>query len=137
MSVVQKFLMGVKQKSAATDANAEDPRLRGRTYAIPFDRVWNEAVSLASGGLRRWRVLNADDHEGVIQALATDSIFRSTASVTIRIVLDENAQTRVDAAAENVSGRADLGACARHLGRFFRALDVAVAADRRPGANGR
>ena len=136
MSVVQKFLMGVKQKSAATDANAEDPRLRGRTYAIPFDRVWNEAVSLASGGLRRWRVLNADDHEGVIQALATTSIFRSTASVTIRIVLDENAQTRVDARAENVSGRTDLGACARHIGRFFRALDAAVATDR-SRANGR
>lgn len=137
MSAVLKFLQGVTQTSAATSADAEDVRLRGRTYAIPFDRVWTEAVALASGGLRRWRVLNADDHEGVIQALATASIFRSTASVTIRIALDENAQTRVDARAENVSGRADLGACARHLGRFFRALDAAVAADRRPGASGR
>ena len=93
MSVVRAILKGVTQKSAATMADAEDPRLRGRTYAIPFDRVWNDALALASGGLRGWRVLNADDHEGVINALATGSVFRVTASVTIRIVLDENAQT--------------------------------------------
>ncbi len=136
MSVVRAILKGVTQKSAATMADAEDPRLRGRTYAIPFDRVWNDALALASGGLRGWRVLNADDHEGVINALATGSVFRVTASVTIRIVLDENAQTRVDARAENVSGRADLGTCVRQLHRFFRALDGAVAANG-PRANGR
>ena len=56
---------------AETSPDERDPRLRGRTYAIPFDRVWEAARALASGGLRRWQIIESDDYEGVIRATST------------------------------------------------------------------
>ncbi|HEX7117609.1 MAG TPA: DUF1499 domain-containing protein [Longimicrobiales bacterium] len=135
MSAAARLWSALTQGAVATSATATDPRLRGRTYAIPFDRVWTEALALTDGGLKRWRLLHADDHEGIILADATTALLRSTTGITINIVLDENAQTRVDAKAANRSGRADLGASARQLARFFRALDSAVAAGPRAGGS--
>ena len=131
-----KTLNALLQKSAATSPDAADPRLRGRTYAVPFDRVWTEAIALTGARLDNWSLLHADDFDGVIRAEATARLFRSTADISIRIVLDENAQTRVDAEAVNRSGKIDLGASARHLIRFFRALDAALAAEPERGEKG-
>jgi hypothetical protein len=39
---------------AATAPDSTDRRLRGRTYAVPFEHVWQAARSLAGGGLRGW-----------------------------------------------------------------------------------
>ncbi|HEX6938907.1 MAG TPA: DUF1499 domain-containing protein [Longimicrobiales bacterium] len=131
MSALRRLWTALTQGVVATSATAADPRLRGRTYAIPFDRVWTEALALTDGGLKRWRLLHADDREGIIVADATAALLRSTTGVTISIALDENAQTRVDAKAASRSGRGDFGAGVRHLARFFRALDSAVAASPR------
>lgn len=109
--------------SVRTDPFSEDPRLRGRTYAIAFDRVWNAALALADGGLRRWRVTEADDEEGVILAESKTLLFRFVDDVRVDVTLDDNGQTRVDVASASRKGSGDLGANARRVGRFLKALD--------------
>lgn len=114
---------------AETRPEATDPRLRGRTYAIPFDEVWNASLQLADGGLRRWRLLEADDEEGVIRAEATSPVLRRVSDARIRIGLDENAQTRVDALTRPRNGKPGSGARGRRLIKaFFRSLDRRVKA---------
>ena len=113
---------------AETHPRAPDPRLRGRTYAITFDRVWNAALALAGGGIQRWRVLASDDEKGTIQDEAATLILRRPCEVRIRIGLDENGQTRVDLRTALVSGRRDWGSNARRIARFIVALDEKLAA---------
>ena len=125
------LIRGLRENTAATDPCHADPRLRGRTYAIPFDRVWTESLALAGGGLSRWRVLHADDEAGLIHAGSTTLVFRFVDDVRISITLDENAQTRVDLESRSRKGRGDLGRNPRTLRRFLRALD------RRLGATSR
>ncbi len=117
---------GLTENAARTEAASPDPRLRGRTYAIPFERVWRAALALAAEP-PGWRVVGADDLEGVIRAETTSRLFHRLADVQIRVTLDENAQTRVDARSASRTARADLGANARRLRRFFRRLDRALA----------
>lgn len=114
---------GLTQNVAFTSPNASDPRLRGRTYAIRFEDVWQASVELIDGGLKRWEVLEADDREGVIRGMARGRLDRFTSAITVRVSLDVDAQTRVDALSAARVGRADLGASARRLRRFFAALD--------------
>ena len=120
------MLRGVTTSFAETAPAHRDARLRGRTYAIPFEDVWNAAHALAAGGLPRWRIAAADDDEGVIRAEAVTLVRRKCDDVVIRVALDENGQTRVDARASAREGRGDLGRNARRLDRFFHALDAAV-----------
>ena len=108
-----------------------DVRLRGRTYSIPFEDVWSAANALVTVGLRGWRLVSADDEEGTITAEATTFLGKKLDDVVIRITLDENAQTRVDARASAREGGADWGRNARRLRRFFGALDSAVVEARR------
>ncbi len=105
-----------------TRPGASDPRLRGRTYAIPFDRVWTAALGLATE-TPRLSVLRADDQEGAIYAEARGTFLRRITDVTVRIGLDANAQTRVDIETRPRKSGADLGANARRIGRFFQRLD--------------
>lgn len=119
---------GLTTNAVETDPLAGDPRLRGRSYAIPFDRVWTAALALAGGGLPRWRVLTADDQAGSIEAEATTRVFRIVDDVRIRVGLDENGQTRVDLGWSSRNGRAGLGRGHRIAGRFTAALDRALEA---------
>jgi hypothetical protein len=123
---------GLTGNGAATAPDAEDPRLVGRTYAIPFEAVWQASLELMGGGLRGWELVDHDDQEGVIRGVARGFPKRLDSELTLRIVLDPDAQTRVDGRADSPVARADLGANARRLGRFFRALDRTLDADR-PG----
>lgn len=116
---------------AATEPAHEDSRLRGRTYSVPFEHVWQAAVTLADRGLPRWKLISADDHEGVVRAKARSLVRKRVSDVTVSITLDENAQTRVDARSASREGRYDLGVNARHLARFFKALDSRVEEARR------
>ena len=121
--LVRAFGSGVSE----TRPGATDPRLRGRTYAIPFDDVWNASLHLVEGGLRRWRLLEADDERGVIRAEATSPVLRRVSEARITIGLDENAQTRVDAHTCPLTGKSGSGARERRLIRaFFRRLDRQV-----------
>jgi hypothetical protein len=111
---------------AQTSPEAADPGLRGRTYAVPFDAVWREALRPAGGGLRGWSIVAADDQEGSILA-CTRGIFGAVHDVAIDVLLDADAQTRVDA---RVAARKapDLGRSRRRALRFFHELDRGLAA---------
>lgn len=121
--MLRRIWRGLTTNRAQTHPEAEDPRLRGRTYAIPFDEVWNGALALAGGGLPRWRIVHADDRKGVIVAEARTLLFRFVDDVRIRVTLDRNGQTRVDLRSASRKGKGDLGVNARRIGRFLRALD--------------
>lgn len=114
---------GLTRNIAFTSPGSEDPRLTGRTYAIPFDDVWQTALGLVRAEFERWEVTEADDEEGLIRGTIHGRFERFTSSLTVRITLDPNAQTRVDAMAAARTGRADLGVNARRLHRFFAELD--------------
>lgn len=106
-----------------TDPRHEDPTLRGRTYAIPFAKVWKEARAMASGGLRGWSILEADEDRGLIRAESQTPVFRFVDDVEIRISLDENGQTRVDLISASRKGRGDLGKNPRRVRHFLKTLD--------------
>lgn len=109
-----------------TTPSTSDTRLRGRTYDLPFEGVWQAAMKLTGGGLFRWTRVDADDQEGVILA-STKSLAGAMHDVMVRISLDEDGQTRVDASAQARKPLSDFGRSKRRLRRFFRALDRAVA----------
>lgn len=117
---------GLRSNGAETAPDAADAWLRGRTYAISFDRVWHAALGLAHGGLPRWSLITADDYEGVIQAEIAPAPLRPATRVVVRIGLGVDAQTRVDAVANAPDRRGDLGMSTRALAQFFTALDQAL-----------
>ena len=108
---------------AETDPRSRDSRLQGRTYAIPFDQVWTACLSLVQGR-RRWALLLANDLDGVIRIRCETLVFKFIDDLEIRISLDENAMTRVDARSKSRKGRADMGTNARRIGRLLRRLDA-------------
>jgi uncharacterized protein (DUF1499 family) len=125
MRLLRRAWRGLTRNVAETGADADDPRLVGRTYAIPFERVWQAALAIARKK-RLWRITEEDDQEGLIRLEATTPIFRFVDDVTIHVTLDENAQTRVDMRSASRRGVGDLGKNPRRVGRFFRALDRAL-----------
>lgn len=108
---------------AETDPSSRDTRLRGRTYAIPFERVWSTALAAIHGGLRRWRVLSQDDQKGVILAEARTAVLRRDVDIHVRIGLDEYGQTRVDVRTALRGAHGDLGSTTRLIAAFFAELD--------------
>lgn len=114
---------GLTRNVAFTTSSAEDDRLQGRTYAVPFEAVWQASLELVDGGLRGWTLSESDDGEGIIRGRARGGLRRTESAITLRITLDQDAQTRIDGLSASRVGRADLGANARRLGRFFRGLD--------------
>lgn len=132
--LARRLWRALRSNQAETRPDAEDSRLCGRTYAIPFEQVWQAALALAGGGLSQWRIVHADDQEGVLRAEASAPVLRSVSRVTIHIGLDDDAQTRVDALSASLSGRTDLGANARKIDRFFTGLDRQLSQDGRPAA---
>jgi hypothetical protein len=120
---LSSLLRGLGHNGARTDRRSRDDALRGRTYAIPYDRVWTAALQLASGKLGGWAVVRSDDQMGVLDALASPRLFGPLADVRVRIGLDSNGQTRVDAEARSRTGRGDWGENRRRIRRFMAALD--------------
>lgn len=115
--------------SAQTHEDAEDPRLRGRTYLIPFAAVWDEIVSMIESH-PRWKLIRADEGTGLIRAEATTRVFRFVDDVRFKLKLDQDALTRVDMWSASRRGKGDLGNNARRIGHFYQNLD------RRLEANG-
>jgi Protein of unknown function (DUF1499) len=113
---------GLTRNRAFTDDEATDPRLRGRSYAVPFARVWDAALAVA-GETRGWTVVASDPRAGEIVAEARTRMWKFVDDVWIRISLDDEAQTRVDVTSASRVGRADLGTNARRIARFLHALD--------------
>ncbi|MBR9991115.1 MAG: DUF1499 domain-containing protein [Gemmatimonadetes bacterium] len=117
---------GRRRGYVETTPDASDPRLRGRTYPVPFEDVWQTALKLTDGGLFRWTRHEANDQEGLILA-SSRSLAGAVHDIMIRITLDSNAQTRVDASAQAQKPLSDFGRSKRRLRRFFRALDRTLA----------
>ncbi len=108
---------------AATRPDHEDPTLRGRRYAIPYQRVWIEAMALVNSRSPRWNLLEADDQNGRLRAEAAWILFPLVDEVDIRIHLDADAQTQVDVTSRCQSASRDLGINARRVRGFLAALD--------------
>lgn len=117
-------------RGAWTDPRSGDRRLRGRTYAISFDRVWTAVRALAEGGMPRWRLLHLDDGQGRIEAESRTRALRLHDRVHVDVALDENGQTRVDLRVTAERRWLSLGRGKRMAGRFFRRLDARVGARR-------
>lgn len=113
---------GLTHNRAFTDDESPDPRLRPRTYAVPFAVVWDAALEIARG-TPGWAVTASDSLAGEIVAEATTRMWKLVDDVWIRISLDEDGQTRVDVTSASRVGRADLGTNARRIARFLHALD--------------
>lgn len=126
---MSRLLAGLTRNQAETDPSARDWRLRGRTYAIPFDRVWNVALSICGGGLPRWSLVSADDRAGVMRARALTRVLRRASEVRVKIGLDANGQTRVDITSISPNRKRDLGASARRIHAFLAALDHRLGAE--------
>jgi hypothetical protein len=113
---------------AETDPRSDDPRLKGRTYAIPFDHVWTACVELVKRS-RGWTPLQANDLDGFIRVRCRTLVFKFLDDVEIRIGLDDHAMTRVDVTSRSRRGRADFGTNARRIGRFVKGLDRKLGAE--------
>jgi len=125
---LNRIRIGLTEHEASTDPLAEDPRLRGRTYTIPFEDVWQAAIALVSGGLRGWTLGRSNDQQGAILALARTPLIGSEADVHVEIGLDINAQTRVDVRVVSRTERGDFGRSRRLVGRFLKRLDRQLSA---------
>jgi uncharacterized protein (DUF1499 family) len=117
------------QNRAFTDPEADDPRLRGRSYGVPFAQVWNAALQIAQQ-TRGWTVVSSDPRAGEIVAEATTRLWKFTDDVWVRMSLDEDGQTRVDMASSSRKGSTDLGTNARRIARFLRSLDARLSGSR-------
>lgn len=120
---MSRLVRALTSNRAETAPDHVDARLRGRTYAISFERVWKSALKVAGTRIRGWRVTDWDDEDGRIAAEATTLVLRFVDDVEIRVGLDGNAQTRVDVASSSRKGSADFGTNARRIHRFLRKLD--------------
>lgn len=110
------------RNSAQTHENADNPRLRGRTYFVPFAAVWDEILAMIDAQ-PRWKIVRADEGAGQIRAEVTTALFGFVDDVRIRVKLDQNALTRVDMWSSSRVGRADFGTNARRIAKFYRDLD--------------
>ncbi len=123
-----RLWLGLSKNRAVTHPRHDDPTLRGRTYAIPFAEVWKATVALASGGLRGWTLVQADEDLGILEAESKSLLFRLVGDVRVKVSLDEFGQTRVDLISSSRVGRGDLGKNARRVRKFFRVLDKKIGA---------
>lgn len=124
------LIQALTQNRAFTDPEADDPRLRGRSYSVPFVQVWEAALDIAQK-TRGWRIVSSDSRAGEIVAEATTGLWKFTDDVWIRMSLDEDGQTRVDLASASRKGSADLGTNARRIARFLRSLDARLFGSKR------
>lgn len=120
--VANKIWEALTLNTAQTSEQADDPRLRGRTYVIPFARVWDEIIAMIESA-SRWTLVSSDEGTGLIHAEARTLVFRFVDDVRFKLKLDENALTRVDMWSASRAKRGDLGTNARRIRRFFRQLD--------------
>ena len=72
--------------------------------------------------------MRADDQEGVIRIQAVGALLRKVSELTIRVGLDQNAQTRIDLAAYTGGSGSGLGTNARRIRRFLTRLDTRLQA---------
>lgn len=119
---MSRLIRALTRNRAFTAADSPDRRLRGRAYAVPFAEVWAATLETARAW-PRWTVTLADSRGGVIEAEARTALWRFVDDVQLRVWLDDEGLTRVDATSASRVGAADLGTNARRIARFLHALD--------------
>lgn len=117
------ILSAMTRNVAETRADASNPKLRGRAYAVAFAEVWG-AVMETARAMPRWTVTASDAGKGTVSAEARTALWGFTDDVVIRISLDDKGMTRVDLRSSSRVGRGDLGANGRRVARFLHALDA-------------
>ncbi len=110
-------------ETLATGPDQADARLKGRTYSIPFEDVWQGALRMIREKSKGWKLDIADDQEGLITAEVQGLHKKLNGLVEVHIKLDGNGQTRVDARARTPDAFSDFGSNARRIDSFFRGLD--------------
>ncbi|HSG82311.1 MAG TPA: DUF1499 domain-containing protein [Gemmatimonadota bacterium] len=120
--MLDRIIKALTTNSAQTSEEAEDPRLRGRTYMVPFATVWDEIIRMIKEHPRQ-NLVRANEDRGMIGFEATTLVLRLVGDVRIKVKLDRNALTRVDMWSQSRVGKGDLGANRRRIARFFRDLD--------------
>lgn len=118
-------LSDLKGNQARTHPRAEDPRLRGRTYTIPFETVWQGCLSVGRA-LPSWSVHRSDDRAGTIRCVVASGLLFPAVYVDVDVGLDDNGQTRVDVEATSATERTNLGRSRRLVIRYISALDSAL-----------
>lgn len=120
--MLDRIIKALITNSAQTSEEAEDPRLRGRTYMVPFATVWDEIIRMIKEHPRQ-NLVRANEDRGMIGFEATTLVLRLVDDVRIKVKLDRNALTRVDMWSQSRARKGDLGANRRRIARFFRDLD--------------
>ena len=123
--MTNRLVKALRENRAETDPAHADPRLRGRTYPVPFHAVWIACLENVRAE-HRWTLTLSDDQTGTIRAEAVTRFLKAVDDITISVGLDEDAQTRVDMISQSRVGRGDLGANARRIARYFDRLDRSV-----------
>ena len=122
---IERLTKALTTNRAETDPWSDDPRLIGRTYAIPYEAVWRSCMSLVQKR-NGWRILKSDDLAGFIRVRCARRFIRLEDDLEIRIGLDEHGLTRVDLRSRSRTDGADLGVNARRVGRFAKKLDESL-----------
>ncbi len=104
------------------------PIVRQRTYAIPFDDVWNAAVALVDGGMPRWSLEDSSDQAGFITGTSTTFALHHEDDIYVEIGLDTDAQTTVSLRILSRKKNRELSRNRRAITRFLKRLDQAVGA---------
>ena len=107
---------------ARTRADAPDPRLRTRCYAVAFREGWSEVETLVER-FPRWTSTGSDARSGELRAEAQTRVCRFTDDVTVRVHLDDGGLTCVDVESASRIGWYDFGTNARRIRGFLRRLD--------------
>lgn len=109
----------------------------GRTYTVPFARVW-DAATADIRGRRGWEIVHADEERGLLTVVCRSRLRRSSDDLSVWVRLDEYGLTRVDARAGSREGRLSPGANRRRVVELLAALDETLGPGtrvigRRPG----
>ncbi len=96
------------------------PGIEPRQFPLPPERIFEAA--LAAANAMHWRIADAAESEGRIEATATTRIMRFKDDVVIRLRAHDGG-TRLDIRSASRVGRSDLGVNARRIRGFFEELD--------------
>jgi uncharacterized protein (DUF1499 family) len=119
------LLTALTRNVAETSADAEDPRLRTRFYALSRETVWITVQQLA-GTRPGWTVMKTDPAEGELVIEARTRLLKFVDDVTIRVRPASGQRISVDLRSRSRVGKADFGTNARRIGDFLAALDSAL-----------
>jgi uncharacterized protein (DUF1499 family) len=113
------FVPAININDVTTGATSEYPDLQPQRFTQPAAEVFDAASAVAHA--QGWEVTQEDRTTGVIQAVATTALMRFEDDVTITVSSD-GGQAKVVVRSHSRVGKGDLGANAKRIRIFQRAL---------------